>query len=85
MANTSSITMAEIRVSLHGSIPEDVTEEVQRRGGGGVDHPRQPVLSGRGRVVPPPDPAGAPPGPAHADEGAPLPFTPQRPPPIGRG
>ena len=69
MANTSSITMAEIRVSLHGSIPEDVTEEVQRRVGTVLDHLRQPVLSARVRLVRHDEPAGARPGTAQANLG----------------
>jgi ribosome-associated translation inhibitor RaiA len=67
MANTSSITMAEIRVSLDGSIPADVTEEVRRRVGTVLDHLRQPVLSARVRLVRHGDPAVARPVTAQAN------------------
>ena len=57
MANTSSISTAEIRVSLDESIPEDVTPEVQRRVGAVLDHLRQPVLAARVRITRHGDPA----------------------------
>lgn len=57
MANTSSISTAQIRVSLDESIPEDVTPEVQRRVGAVLDHLRQPVLSARVRITRHGDPA----------------------------
>lgn len=67
MANTSSITMAEIRVSLDGSIPEDVTEEVRRRVSTVLDRLRQPVLSARVRLIRHGDPAVARPVSAQAN------------------
>ncbi len=57
MANTSSISTAQIRVSLDESIPDDVTPEVQRRVGAVLDHLRQPVLSARVRMTRHGDPA----------------------------
>jgi sigma 54 modulation/S30EA-like ribosomal protein len=57
MANTSSISAAQIRVSLDESIPEDVSPKVQRRVGTVLDHLRQPVLSARVRITRHGDPA----------------------------
>jgi ribosome-associated translation inhibitor RaiA len=57
MVNTSSITTAQIRVSLDGSVPGDVAPEVRRRVGAVLDHLRQPVLSARVRLLRHGDPA----------------------------